>query len=412
MMPGVFGNDADREELLLLKNRKHATGQVHMPRSVWVVLCVLVALASPVRADDVSADALNLYGDFRLRLEQDWDSLQGDGSMRDDRLRLRIRLRGGFDYAFSDRWSTTVAARSGPNLSQQSPHITVHDFDGGTDGPYEFNLDHWYLKFKSAGFNAWVGRNELSFWHQDDLFVFDNVTYAGAGGGYNHSAGRGSVNYSLNYVALPVGMRDFVGTGLIGQVAYDRGLGESGYTIAGAFYVTNADPDDPAGNTLLTENNRRDYQILNLQFQYRTRYFGQPAVIGLDLMRNVKNYDDEPTGSFSEFHKDDVDGLLLQLQWGQSKDAGDLLLGYYYVYQEALTTHSSYVQDDWVRWGNANQVRATNLKGSEFRVLYTIRPNVNIFARLFFVDAIDLLEPGDTSRESGNRLRIDFNVAF
>jgi hypothetical protein len=133
-----------------------------------------------------------------------------------------------------DRWSALVQARTGPDLSQQSPHITVYDFDGGPTGPYDVNLDHWYLRYSTGGFELWAGRNELSFWHQDD----------------------------------------------------------------------------------------------------------------------------------------------------------------------------------WVRWGDANQVRATNLKGSELRVVYTIRPKMNLFARLFFVDAIDLLQPGDTTRETGNRVRIDWNVAF
>jgi hypothetical protein len=44
--------------------------------------------------------------------------------------------------------------------------------------------------------------------------------------------------------------------------------------------------------------------------------------------------------------------------------------------------------------------------------MYTISPNMNIFARLFFVDAIDLLEPGDTTKEDGKRFRIDFNWSF
>ena len=39
-------------------------------------------------------------------------------------------------------------------------------------------------------------------------------------------------------------------------------------------------------------------------------------------------------------------------------------------------------------------------------------PDMNIIARLFFVDAIDLLEAGDTTKETGNRLRIDWNVSF
>ena len=60
----------------------------------------------------------------------------------------------------------------------------------------------------------------------------------------------------------------------------------------------------------------------------------------------------------------------------------------------------------------AIQVRATNLRGSELRAIYTLRRNMNLFARLFFVRAVDLLEPGDTTLETGNRFRIDWNVSF
>ena len=52
------------------------------------------------------------------------------------------------------------------------------------------------------------------------------------------------------------------------------------------------------------------------------------------------------------------------------------------------------------------------MKGSEFRVLFTITPNQNILARLFFVDAIDLLQPGDTFLEDGKRFRFEYNIAF
>ena len=40
------------------------------------------------------------------------------------------------------------------------------------------------------------------------------------------------------------------------------------------------------------------------------------------------------------------------------------LLGYYYAHMEALAVSSSYAQDDWVRWGTANQTRATNMKAN------------------------------------------------
>ena len=372
----------------------------------------LLASGSAVQAQEKRDIKVGVFGDIRLRMEQDWDSLEGDGTKRDDRLRLRFRLRGGVEVQFSDHWSVLVQARSGPNLSQQSPHITIHDFVGGPSGPYEFNLDHWYVSYESGGFEAWAGRNELSLWHQDDLFVFDNVTYAGAGGSFRQGLGEGALIWSLNYAALPMGMRDFSGTGLLGQVAYERELQNSGFTVAGSFEATNADPEDPAGDILLTENNTRDYRLFNLQLQYRSRAFGKPVEIGFDYTHNFENYDNAPPGSFSEFHKEHVDGYVVEIDWGSRERAGDWLLGYYYAHLEALSAHSSFIQDDWVRWGDANQVRATNLKGSEFRVVYTIRPNMNIFTRLFFVDAVDLLEPGDTTTETGNRLRIDWNVSF
>jgi hypothetical protein len=94
------------------------------------------------------------------------------------------------------------------------------------------------------------------------------------------------------------------------------------------------------------------------------------------------------------------------------KEPGDWQFGYFYSNVEALASNSSYVQDDWVRWGDANQVRATNLRGSELRALYTARKNLNVFARLFFVDAIDLLEPGDSTLETGSRFRIEVNWSF
>jgi len=373
--------------------------------------CLLV-IGFAVHAEEGDHKRFEFFGDFRLRLEQDWDSLQGDGTKRDDRLRSRIRLRLGIDVRLSDNWSILVQARTGPDLSQQSPHITIYDFDGGPNGPYQANLDHWRVKYASGGFDVWIGRNELSYLHQDDLFIFDNVTYAGAGGSYRHEVGPGALTWNLNYVTLPVGMRDFSGTGLIGQLAYDREFDESGFSVAAGFFATNADPDDPAGGTLLTENDTRDYRALSLEFQYRGRLFGGPYRVGCDLSHNAEDYDDAPPESFSRFHKDDVNGYAVEFEWGSREKAGDWLLGYYHAYQETLTAHSSYIQDDWVRWGNANQVRATNLDGNEFRVIYTIRPNMNIFARLFFVDAIDLLEPGDTTTETGSRFRVDYNVSF
>jgi len=349
---------------------------------------------------------------MRLRIEQDWDSSKGDGTERDDRLRLRYRLRAGVEATINDQWSAVVSIRSGPDKSQQSPHTTFVDFDDGPTGPYDFNLDHWYLNYSKGGFGAWIGRNEMSFWHQDDLFINDNVTYPGVGASYQHGFANGQLTWNLNHVALPVGMKKTSGTGLLGEIVYQREFADSGITVSGGYFDTNADPDDPDGSILLTENNTRDYELANIMLQYRSQIFKQPYYIGLDYSRNLKNYDDAMPGSFSDFHKDDRDGYVIEGVWGDRGKQGDWQFGYYYSYLEALALHSSYITDDWVRWGNVNQVRATNLKGSEFRAVYTIRSNLNLVTRLFLVDAIDLLEPDDTSKEDGKRWRLDLNWTF
>ena len=407
LLPALFS------EYNALFKKQNISGSLN-PRlvSLLPLLLWLSAIGNNAMAETNGWDRFRPYGDFRLRLEQDWDSLNGDGTERDDRLRMRIRVRAGVEATINEQWSAVVALRSGPDKSQQSPHITIVDFDDGPTGPYDFNLDHWYLNYSVGGFTVWAGRNEMSFWHQDDLFIFDNVTYPGVGGRYQHSFANGQLTWNLNYVALPVGMQKTSGTGVLGQIVYTREFASSGFTVASGYFGTNADPDDPDGSILLTENSTRDYQVANIELQYRSRVFNQPYFIGFDYNRNLKNYNGAPPGSFSEFHQDDRDGYVLEAVWGKHEDKGDWQFGYYYAYLEALALHSSYIADDWVRWGDANQVRATNLKGSEFRAIYTIRSNINIFARLFFVDAIDLLEPGDTTNEDGKRLRIDLNWSF
>lgn len=379
------------------------------------MLCLcffLLASGALAPAEQAAEPRVSFFGDGRLRLEQDWDSLRGDGTLRDDRLRFRFRLRGGVQARLGGNWSALVQARSGSDLSQQSPHVTLYDFDGGDTGPYDFNLDRWLVRYRSGGLDAWAGRNELSFWHQDDMFVFDNVTYAGLGASYRLRVGRAHLTWNLNYVALPVGMRRFSGTGVVTQLVYERESAGSGLTAAAGLYMTRADPDDPDAGLLLTENGTRDYAVLNLQLQYRARAVGKPVRLGVNYSHNAQSYAEAAPGSFSEFHREHVDAYVIEAAWGEMARGGDLLIGYYYAHVEALAVHSSYTQDDWVRWGSGGQARATNFRGSELRAVYTLRPGMNLFARLFLLDAIHPLVSGDTATETGNRFRLDWNVSF
>ena len=74
-----------------------APGQRRPRGAFWCLILFFSAAGSLVHAEENKDSRFKPFGDFRLRLEQDWDSLQGDGTSRADRLRSRIRLRAGVD---------------------------------------------------------------------------------------------------------------------------------------------------------------------------------------------------------------------------------------------------------------------------------------------------------------------------
>ena len=86
------------------------TAPTHAVACLMAVASLLWGIVPEAGAQDNEAKPrlVEPHGDFRIRLEQDWDSLQGDGTQRDDRLRLWVRLRVGLDLNFDDQWSARV----------------------------------------------------------------------------------------------------------------------------------------------------------------------------------------------------------------------------------------------------------------------------------------------------------------
>lgn len=94
-------------------------------RSAGRLLAGLLGLmiAAPSMATLYENEQLKIYSDFRLRLEQDWDSHRSNGTQRDDRLRARIRLRLGLAFKATDNIELGVRLRSGSHDSQQFVHM-------------------------------------------------------------------------------------------------------------------------------------------------------------------------------------------------------------------------------------------------------------------------------------------------
>ena len=180
-----------------------------IPVYSFFFILVLHILPIQVQADIYKSKTLTVYGDFRARLESDFDSQRANGVARDDRLRTRIRARLGLTYNPNDIFSFGVRMRTGSDDSQQSPHITIIDFDDNDTGDADVNLDKWYLKAKGKNVWGWIGRNSIPFWKQNELVLDDDVTPAGVGAGFKTSVGQNSqLQINTGYFSMPVGMKE------------------------------------------------------------------------------------------------------------------------------------------------------------------------------------------------------------
>ncbi|MFQ6006289.1 MAG: putative porin [Woeseia sp.] len=355
------------------------------------------------------AGKISVYGDARFRLEADWDSRNSSGGQRADRNRLRTRLRLGLDIKPSDRIRLGFRLRSGSDLSQQSPHITLVDFDNNDTGDADFNLDKWYASFSDGNATIWAGRNGLPFWKQNELFWDDDVTPAGVGLTWKLD------NLAINagYFSLPAGMQAFSGNLAVGQAVYGTKVGDekNDLTIAGGFLGIDGNPTDSDASLLLDNNGSRDYRTWVVSAQYGTTARERSLKFGFDYIYNSRSYSPADPDPFTAINADETGGIVASISYG-SASPGDWLAAYYYADVETFAFSSSYAQDDWMRWGSANETRSTNFSGHEFRLAYGLKDDMNLVARLYVVEANVLRSASATAKEDGNRFRIDLNYKF
>lgn len=357
-------------------------------------------------ADFEVVPGISVYSDFRHRFEEDWDSRRSDGTLRQERTRGRIRARVGVKVKPAKGLEFNVRARTGPGDSQQSPHITIYDLDDNGLGPGGFNLDKWYGKGTSGGASLWVGRNEIQYWKQNELFWDDDATVVGLGLQLSRTLQAGmNITFNGGYYALPAGMQALSGSLGSAQVVVKSKVHGVDLTAAGGGLLITADPDDKHAALLLTGNGMRDYAILIGQVQAKFNPGIGPVTLGLDVMQNVQDYSSNDPDPFTAANANQKTGFVLSAIYGQLKKRGDWLAGYYYADIEALAINASYAQDDWMRWGTATQTRASDFKGHEIRLGIAFSDKINLLSRLYMVESL-------TSVEDGKRARFDLNVKF
>ena len=373
-----------------------------MYKTFFTLLASLYLLAPSIALAETNENPLSWYGDFRLRLEQDWDSKTSDGTPREDRLRARVRLRVGLNYRPTDYLDLGLRLRSGTEDGQQIPHITIIDFDDNDTGDADFNFDKWYLKAGDKDLWGWAGRNNLPIWKAHDLFWTDDVTVAGVAGGLERASGDNTrLGLNAGYYSLPAGMRGFCGNmGHVQGVMHTK-AGNAGLTFAGGVLDIDAGSDGDEDCDLFLQNNgERDYTLWVASVQSRIGRFR----FGADYSHNSQNYEIGEPG-ITATNQDETDGWVAYVRHGDMDERGNWLLGWWYVRIEQFAVNNSFAEADWVRWGSATQTRASDMKGHEFKIGYGLGNGMNVLLRMYFADAI-------TSVEDGNRARLDFNYRF
>ncbi|MCK5523621.1 MAG: putative porin [Thiomargarita sp.] len=369
------------------------------------ILATSIFATGAMTIPSIAQADLSLSGDFRFRLESDFDSVKSDGiTEREDRTRARIRARLRLNYEHNDWASFAAQMRSGSDDSHQSPNITIVDFDDNDTGDLDFNLDKWYFKAKKGGLWTWVGRNNMPFWKQNELFWSDFATVAGMATGFK-AGGNHQFAINAGYFSLPVGMKEFSGNLALGQAVFSSKFSGGSFTAAAGLLSIEANADDDDAIVLLNQNGLRDYQIWVGSLQAKFMLGSLPLTIGGDWIHNEEDYSATGSDKFAAENRDETEGYVGSIHLGQTKNPGDWQLGYYYAHIETLAVNASYAHDDWARWGTATEGRLSNIKGHEFRFKYKATKEFGIVARLYVVKAI-------TTDEDGNRFRLDFNYKF
>ena len=157
--------------------------------------------------------------------------------------------------------------------------------------------------------------------------------------------------------------------------------------FASLYYFKNI-PDIPDGNgTYLI-----DYSFLHLGTKIILSQNIEVS-LGIDYYHNFEDL--ASNGSIPANLNDQTDGLVVGLNIGTLKEAGDWFLTTTFTYLERFAAVDFLAQNDWARWDYSSDGsldgRLTNFKGFEIHVGYMIEKNWTFKTRFFSRKPISIL---------------------
>ena len=346
---------------------------------------------------------LTFNGDFRFRVEPDWNSRRPDGTYREDRTRLRYRMRFGANFQYNQWASFGMRIRTGIPDKQQDPQLTLGEaFKEFGTLPIGFEKIFFDANYK--GINLWVGKNTFPFEKRNELFWSDNVFPEGIAIKWKPSFLK---NLQLNTGHFIV----IFNNGPLSNDSYFQGIQLVGnfferIKIFPAFYYFNKMPNIPDGAGTFNI----DYSIVHLGTSVRV--WDKPRVlIELDYYHNIQDLarnDSIPR----DFVKEKI-GWVPSISIGKLEKKGDLFFRFTWMNLERYSAVDFLAQNDWARWDysafDSLDGRLTNYTGIELMFGYAIAKKLIFSTRYFHVDQLVAF---GRFKENGSRIRFDIDIAF
>ena len=374
----------------------------------YLIFLLLIVSTSLFAQVDTTFSRVTLSGDFRFRIEHDWKSRKATGDYRNNRLRLRYRLRAEFKYQHNSWASVGARIRTGNPRKQQDPQLT---FGGSSNefGTLPIGLEKVYFAAHFDDIKIWIGKNTFPFRKQNELFWSDNVYPEGL---YAQKKFR----WLSSWVdQLTIGSGHFILNsqgGTLDQDSYIQGIQlasqhfRNRLEVWPTLYLFRNIPNIPDGAATY----QIDYTILSVGT--RLELSKLPAISAeIDWYQNLKNY--QSNDSIPIRFQDQRRGLVVAIRYRKPTLHGDYLLKLTYARLERYAALDFMAQNDWARWDYSSygspDGRLTNFEGIELTAAVKLEDNISLKMKYYLVNQLVLIEG---FRENGQRIRFDIDITF